>query len=101
VFSGPRRRDLRLVCDRWVGAPADGSVTPAAEAPESVLSSCRELVTAVTGMTDPTAGGALRVVVDIDRASEAAGSGRATCLLEVAGNSRLGGGLTWIRPQGR
>ena len=78
------------------GAPTDGS-----PAPGRALSSCRALVTAVTGMTDPSAGGSLRVVVETDRASDAAGSGRATCLVEVAGNSRLGGGLTWIRPQGR
>jgi len=85
------------------GAPTGGPAEPAAEAPESVLSSCRALVTAVTGMTDPSARGSLRVVVETDRASDAAGSGRATCLVEVVGNSRLGGGLTWIgtRPQGR
>ncbi len=74
---------------------------PAARGEESMLASCRALVTAVTGMTDPSAGGSLRVVVETDRASEAAGSGRATCLVEVVADSRLGGGLTWIRPRGR
>ncbi|MGS0687447.1 hypothetical protein ACVBEQ_20215 [Nakamurella sp. GG22] len=90
------------------GAPTGGSAEPgpaepgpAASDEESIMASCRALVTAVTGMIDPSAGGSLRVVVETDRASEAAGSGRATCLVEVVADSRLGGGLTWIRPQGR
>ena len=85
----------------WAATSGWGAPTSGAAVEESVLSSCRALVTAVTGMIDPSAGGSLRVVVESERASDAAGSGRATCLVEVAGNSRLGGGLTWIRPQGR
>ncbi len=76
--------------------------TPAGGSATALLSSCRVLIIAATGLTDPSAGGKLAATVELDKpigsqsGSGEAGSALATCVLRTKGNQLLGGGLTGI-----